>query len=58
MTNKKSQKPELLATIKRGSTIEVLHYGWICVLNKDNKVVYKKGNISDFTFLRSTLKPI
>ena len=54
----KSMKPELLATIKRGSTIEVLHYGWICVLNKDNKIVYKKGNISNLVFLRSSLKPI
>ena len=62
--NNKSKKlnlylsPELLAAAKRGSSFENLHYGWICVLNKDKKVIYKKGNISNKTYLRSALKPI
>ena len=58
MNNKHLPKPELLLKIIRGNTIESLHYGWICVLNKDKKVTYKKGNIYDYAYLRSVAKPI
>ena len=51
-------KPEILAVSKRNNTIETIHYGWICVLDKDKKIVYKKGNILNETFLRSAAKPI
>ena len=50
--------PELLAFSSRGNSIETLHHGWICVLNKEKKIIYKKGNIFDYTFLRSAAKPI
>lgn len=50
--------PKLLAVSTRGKSIETLHHGWICVLNKEKKIIYKKGNISDCTFLRSAAKPI
>ena len=52
------QKPELLVIAKRGNGIETLHYGWICVLNKDKKIIYKKGDINNKIFLRSCTKPI
>lgn len=51
-------KPELLAITTRDNTIECLHYGWICVLNKDKKIIYQRGNIFDLAFLRSVAKPI
>ena len=51
-------KPELLLKTTRGNNIETLHNGWICVLDKNKKVTFKKGDINDYTFLRSTAKPI
>ncbi len=51
-------KPELLLKITRGNNVETLHNGWICVLDRNKKVLYKKGNINDCIFLRSTAKPI
>lgn len=51
-------KPELLAITLRGNHIETIHQGWICVLNKDKKIIYKKGNILNNVFLRSLAKPI
>ena len=51
-------KPDVIAVSYRNKTVEVLHYGWICVINKKNKIIFKKGNISDYTFLRSVAKPI
>ena len=58
MNKNKYPKPALIAITKRGDTIEGLHYGWICVVNKEKTIIYKKGNIFDQTFLRSALKPI
>ena len=51
-------KPDLLAEVTRGSTIDSLHYGWVCALNSNKKIIYKKGNINDQVFLRSIAKPI
>lgn len=51
-------KPELLAYTTRGDSIDCLHYGWVCVLDKNKHIVYKKGDIKNFVFLRSALKPI
>lgn len=51
-------KPELLAISKRGHSVENMHYGWICVINKNKKVVYSKGEIKDKVFLRSAAKPV
>ncbi len=51
-------QPALLAITHRGQIIENLHYGWICILNKDKKIVFHKGNIRDIAYLRSTAKPI
>ena len=58
VTNIKNPEPELLLKITRGNNIETLHNGWICVLDKNKKVIYKKGNINDYIFLRSAAKPI
>lgn len=58
MSNKSNLKEELLATTIRGNTIETLHNGWVCILNKNKEVAYKKGNITDDTYLRSVAKPI
>ncbi|MBI2996083.1 MAG: asparaginase [Candidatus Melainabacteria bacterium] len=51
-------KPALLAISKRGELTENLHYGWICVLDKNKKIIFKSGKITDQTFLRSCAKPI
>lgn len=58
MKRHKSLNPTPLIEISRGNILENIHSGWICVLNKNKKVVYKKGNISDYAFLRSIAKPI
>lgn len=58
MKNKHPEKPALLAIVKRGNTTETLHYGWICVLNKDKKIICKRGNVNNKTLLRSCAKPI
>ena len=51
-------RPKLLLKITRGNNIETLHNGWICVVDRNKKIVYKKGNINDYIFLRSIAKPI
>ena len=58
MTMNNYPKPELLSITTRGDSPETLHYGWICVLNKDKKIIFQKGSISDKVFLRSAAKPI
>ena len=58
MTKQKILKPDLLAITTRGNSIETTHYGWICVMDKDKKIIYKKGDITDKVFLRSSLKPL
>ncbi len=58
MNNNKNLNPELLIKITRGNNIETLHNGWICVLDKNKKVIYKKGDINNIVFLRSTAKSI
>lgn len=58
MKRHKNLNPNPLVEISRGNTLENIHSGWICVLNKNKKIVYKKGNISDYAFLRSIAKPI
>ena len=57
MNKKHTLKPDLLAIIHRGKNIECLHYGWICVLS-NNKIILKKGDISNPVLLRSCAKPI
>ena len=58
MTSIKNPRPALLLTITRGNNIETLHNGWICVLDKKKKIIYKRGNVNDCIFLRSAAKPI
>lgn len=58
MKNFKQPKPELLAISQRGKSIENIHNGWICVINKNKKVIYSKGEIKDKVFLRSAAKPV
>ncbi len=58
MTFNNYPQPELLSITTRGNSIETLHYGWVCVLNKDKKIIFQRGNISNKVFLRSAAKPI
>lgn len=58
MKRHKNLTPDPLIEINRGNTLENIHSGWICVLNNNKKIIYKRGNISDYAFLRSTAKPI
>lgn len=58
MIDNKHLKPELLIVASRGNTIERLHYGWLCIINKDLKIIYKRGNVFNKAFLRSSAKPI
>ncbi|MBI1859080.1 MAG: asparaginase [Candidatus Melainabacteria bacterium] len=51
-------KPKLLAITCRGNHIENIHYGWICAYDIKKGIILKKGNIHDYTYLRSTAKPI
>lgn len=51
-------KTDKIAIIRRGEVIENIHSGWICILNKDKKIIFSKGNLKDLAFLRSTAKPI
>ena len=50
--------PESLLKVIRGNATENLHSGWICVVDSNQKVIFKRGNINDFIFLRSVSKPI
>lgn len=58
MKKENTLKPELLLTVYRGNNIETIHYGWLCVLNKDKKIILKKGNVLNKVILRSCAKPI
>lgn len=58
MTKQANYKVSLLATTYRGTNVENLHYGWICVVNQDKKTTYIKGNVLNKVFLRSCAKPI
>lgn len=57
-TKKSLLSPEILAISTRNSLIENIYYGWICLIDKNKKVLYKSGNIKDKTYLRSVAKPI
>lgn len=56
--SKSTIKPEILAISERGNVYETIHYGWICVLNKKQRIFFKKGNTNNLGFLRSVAKPI
>lgn len=58
MNKKIILKPEIVAVIRRNSNIENIYSGWICIINDNKEIQYKKGNIKDKTFLRSVCKPI
>ncbi|MDL2212049.1 asparaginase [Erysipelotrichaceae bacterium OttesenSCG-928-M19] len=47
---------ETLVVAKRGSLDEVYHTGSICVVNKDNKIIYSIGDVQQNIFMRSTSK--
>lgn len=49
---------EQLAAVTRNKYIESLHYGYICVVDSEGKVIYKKGDINTVFFFRSSAKPI
>ena len=49
---------EQLAAVTRSKYIESFHHGYICVVDSDGKVIYKKGDIDTVFFFRSSAKPI
>jgi L-asparaginase II len=48
---------EILAKVYRGKTIESIHYGSVVVVDSSSKLVYRIGDPSFVTFLRSSAKP-
>lgn len=50
--------PELLLKTIRNDITECMFSGWICVIDKNKKAIYKKGDLSNVVFLRSCAKPI
>ncbi|TYB31439.1 MAG: asparaginase [Candidatus Mcinerneyibacterium aminivorans] len=48
----------ILAKVKRKKVVESIHRGYIAVVNSQNKVIYKKGDINRITYIRSSAKPI
>ncbi|MGI6122745.1 MAG: asparaginase [Acetivibrionales bacterium] len=49
---------EQLAVVTRNRYVESIHQGYICVVDSDGKVIYKKGDINTKFFFRSSAKPI
>lgn len=49
---------EQLAVVTRNRYVESIHQGYICVVDSDGKVIYKKGDIDTAFFFRSSAKPI
>lgn len=49
---------EQLAVVTRNQYVESIHQGYICVVNSEGKVIYKKGNTDTAFFFRSSAKPI
>ena len=37
---------------------DLMHYGYICIVDENSKVIYHAGDCSDFVFYRSASKPI
>ncbi len=48
---------EILAKVYRGKTIESIHYGSVVVVDSSGKRIYRIGDPSFVTFLRSSAKP-
>lgn len=51
-------RAELLLNVTRGNLIERQHYGYVVLIDKDKKVIYKKGDTDTKFFLRSSEKPV
>lgn len=49
---------ESLTIVTRNKNLETLHYGWVCILNKDKSIFYQKGNLNTQIFMRSSAKPV
>ena len=47
-----------LVAITRGEYIESLHYGYICVVDINNNILYRQGDENTHVFLRSAAKPL
>lgn len=50
-------KNNLLLQIKRANLIEKTHFGFICIVNKNEKIISQVGNSKTPFFLRSCAKP-
>ncbi len=46
----------ILVEVSRGDVLESFHRGIICIVDKDNKVVYSTGDIKQVCYPRSALK--
>ena len=48
----------VLAEEYRGEILDLVHHGYICVVDKDNRVVASVGDPEQVVFYRSASKPI
>lgn len=48
----------IIAKEYRGETLENIHHGLICVIDKNKNVIYQKGDIDQKIFYRSAMKPL
>lgn len=42
----------------RGTTLENVHHGLVCIVNERKEVIYEKGNSETAVYYRSAMKPI
>lgn len=49
---------EQLAVVTRNRYVESIHQGYICVVDSEGRIIYKKGDINTQFFFRSSAKPI
>ncbi|MFD1173369.1 asparaginase [Oceanobacillus picturae] len=42
----------------RGESLENTHQGLICILNEEKEVIYERGDIDQYVFYRSAMKPL
>jgi len=51
-------KQPVIAKEYRAGHLENTHQGIICAIDEDGKILYEKGDINQFVFYRSAMKPI
>ena len=38
--------------------LDLIHYGYVCIVDEDSNVIFEAGDSEDFVFYRSASKPI